>query len=215
MRRAVIFLSIGLTLVAAACLPKPSSWYGDSGPYVGVIGDSLVHAAETGGGLDPDDTDRFVSQRLAQSGYRASVSAMIGAVTADLRTVAAFPEPGFELLVLALGTNDMHDGAVPVDVAIGDIVTYLDAHTPACTALVTIVDEPSWGLDVTAPVYNAALADLATERADVIIADWAAVVDAHPEYLGSDGVHHTAAGQEAYRSLIDDAAGQCASLAPA
>lgn len=214
-RTATVVASVVVGVVlCVACLPPPSGWYGDSGPRVGVIGDSLVQAAEAGG-FQTNDPDRFLSAAMAEAGYRTSTSAFVGATTSDLGVLLSFPEPGPEISVLALGTNDMRDGRVAVETALGNIVGYLERRPVACTALVTIVDEPTWGLDVTAPLYNLALAALAGARDDVVVVDWGAVVDEHPEYLAPDGVHHTAEGQEAYRSLLVSAAGECARfLAP-
>lgn len=206
-------LSVLLVVVAAlgvaGCLPAPPAWVGSSGPGVLVVGDSLVNGAQTGGGLDSSDPDRFLDEALNSAGYRASVSKMIGASTGDLVMAKPLPSPAPDVVVVALGTNDMHDGAVPVATAVGNIEAYLDEAGAVCSVVVTIVDEPSWGLDVTAPLFNAALVGLAESRPGVLVADWAAVVDGHPEFLGSDGVHHTVEGQAAYRALIVDAADRC------
>jgi hypothetical protein len=181
--RRVIGLSTALAIVVigVACMPPPSSWYGDADIRVGVVGDSLVHAAETGGGLEAGDPDRFLSQEMAAAGYRTSVSAFIGATTFELASLQPFPQPGPEYLVIGLGTNDMRDAKVSVETALGNIVSFLGHRPAACTVLITIVDEPAWGLDVTAPLYNAAMVQLAADRGDMVIADWAAQIDAHPD----------------------------------
>lgn len=213
-RRAGAVLAVVVTVGLAACLPTPTPWAGVDGPRVGVVGDSLVHAAQTGGGVDEADPDRFLDDAAAARGLRTSVSAVIGAKTTQLAGVGAFPEPGPDALVVGLGTNDMRDAALTVPAAIANLVTYIDRIDAPCTAVVTIIDEPTWGLDVTAPPYNAALAALADERDDVVLADWAPVAAAHPEYLSSDGVHHTDEGKDAYRDLILDAAEECLALHP-
>ncbi len=207
-RGAVALVVAVSVLVLVACVPRPSSWLGESGYHVGVIGDSLVHNAEVGGGVDVNDPDRFLSQALVDAGFRASVAAAIGAQTADLAPMVPFPEPGVEILVIGMGTNDVRDPSVTVETAISNVVGYIDAHPVPCAALLTIATD----LSVTAPAYNAALAQLAAEREDIVLADWAAVLDGHPEYLGEDGVHHSDLGEEAYRSLIVDAAEECAAV---
>jgi lysophospholipase L1-like esterase len=179
-----------------------------------VVGDSLVHSSQTGGGIDATDPDRHIDDAAAARGLRASVSAIVGADTADLGGLAGFPAPGPDALVIALGTNDMRDGVVPVDTAIRNLVAAIDRIGAPCTAVVTIIDEPTWGLDVTAPPYNAALAALAEARDDVVLADWAGVADAHPEHLQTDGVHLTEEGKAAYRDLLLDGAEACLALHP-
>lgn len=42
-----------------------------------------------------------------------------------------------------------------------------------------------------------------------VIVDWGAMVAAHPEYLSSDGVHGTAAGNEARALAVDAAVDRC------
>jgi lysophospholipase L1-like esterase len=214
MRRALGFMAVLLVVgLSVGCLTVPTPWAGDSGPYVGVIGDSLVQQSNTGGGIDGSDPDHYLQDDLTAAGYRVSLSAFIGATTKDLGAVLPFPAPGPEIVVIGLGTNDVRNAdQTTIGNAIGNIANYLDRRPTACTALITIIDEPGWGLDVSAPLYNAALAQLAADRGNTIIADWAAVADAHPEYLGVDGVHHTPLGQAAYRSLIVSAVDQCSDL---
>jgi hypothetical protein len=199
----------GLLALAAACLPPPPPWQGEVGTTVGLVGDSLLRHAEFGPGR-PSGPGRL-SGALVDEGYRASLTARVGAETSDLAPITSFPDPGAALLVVALGTNDMHRGEA-VEVVIHAIDAFIEAIAPRCTVLVTIVDEPSWGLDVTAPPFNAALVALAATRGDVVVADWGAAVDVHPEYLRAGDVHHTDAGQEAYRRLIVDGVLACDAL---
>ena len=201
-----------LALVAAlasACLPAPSPWVGPPAPVarVGVIGDSLTFAAEYGPGL-PDTADpatpHDLSDALVDAGYAASLSALIGATTEDLVELPDWPEPVADVVVIALGSNDRNEGAVPVTAMAANLEGYLARWPDACVVLVTIAETSPWQLDVYAPEWNAHLAS----RADVL-ADWTAVTVEHPEYLLSDGVHHTPDGRAAYRQLIVDSVGGC------
>jgi len=209
-RARVAIAAAVMTMFVTACLPPFGPWSGDGdGPLVAVVGDSLVHAAQFDGGNDPDDPDRFLDDELAAGGYRSTVSARIGADTADLARLEAPAEPA-DVVIVALGTNDL-DRGVTVERAIANIVDFLDRLSPRCAAVVTVVvDAPDWGLDVTAPPYNAALADLGATRDDLVVADWATRSSSHPEWFAHDQVHHTEAGRAAYRQLVREAADECA-----
>jgi hypothetical protein len=208
MRRLLVGAAFGA--LAVGCLPAPPPWLGETGTTVGVVGDSLVRHAEFGPRGRPGDPRRL-STALVDAGHRASLSSQVGADTPDLARITAFPDPGADVLVVALGTNDMHRGT-PIETAVAAIDEFIDVIGPRCTVLVTIIDEPSWGLDVTAPPYNAALHDLAAVRGDAVVVDWGAVADLHPEHLAADGVHHTDSGQAAYRQLIVDGVSACVEL---
>lgn len=212
-RSALGVAALGAAGLVGACLPAPSPWLGTAGVTVGVVGDSLVHHAELGPGGRPGDPRRL-SAELVAAGRRASVSSAVGADTPDLASITAFPDPGAELLVVALGTNDMRAG-LPIPTAIANIEAFVAVIAPRCTVVVTIVDEPSWGLQELGPAFNAALVDLAAGRTDVVVADWASLAEANPGHLMPDGVHHTTAGQAAYRTLIVEGVAACDALVPA
>jgi hypothetical protein len=59
--------------------------------------------------------------------------------------------------VLATGTT-----AVPLQEALGHIAASIDEVGASCNILVTIAETEPWGLDTSAPAYNAG----ATRRAD-------------------------------------------------
>ncbi|MBT1161317.1 acetyltransferase [Bifidobacterium sp. SO1] len=67
--------------------------------------------------------------------------------------------------------------------------------------LVTAYGDRSW-----IPLANQATFDYASAHAgNVTVADWNAAIGAHPEWLGADGIHPGAQGQELYAQTVKDA----------
>ncbi len=200
-----------MALLGAACLPTPPPWVGD-GPHVVVFGDSQTYALEHGPGLDDGNQFSFLTDDLVADGYAASVSALIGAETGDLaKVVPKIPEPGADIMLIALGSNDMRVDAdaetssVPLATAIEHVTTAAEQVGAGCTIVVTIAETAPWGLDRSAPGFNQALRSIP----GVVVADWAPLVQANPHYVGEDGVHQTEAGVAAYRNLFHEAIGSC------
>lgn len=186
-------------------------WKGD-GAHVMIFGDSITYRLEHGPGLDRTNQYTLLTDHLVVTGHSASVSAMIGAVTNGLDSVAQYvPAPGADILLIALGTNDMHVNTstgtsyFTVEEAVANLSNAIDTIGAPCTILVTIAETEPWGLDVTGPAFNRALRAMP----DVRIADWAPVVEADPGLVVSDGVHLTDAGVAAYTALFDDAISTC------
>lgn len=202
--------AVVLAVSVAGCLPSPPPWKGSgSGPRVMVFGDSLTSYIENGPGHDlfggPDDT--FLTDRLIVEGHPASVSSLIGAETGDLANVTpGIPEPGTDVLLIALGTNDRREARVTVDAAIANVNAAIARAAAECNIVVTVAETTTWGsLNLFAPAYNAALRALP----GVVVADWASIAAAHPEYLAPNDVHHTTVGAAAYMELFVDAVDAC------
>jgi len=179
-----------------------------------VFGDSLTYSIEHGPGWGFNN--QFLTDELVANGYSASISSWIGATTRDLPAVAPqVPAPGADIMVIALGSNDMRVNAttgttaVPLAEALGHITTAIDEVGASCNVLVTVAETEPWGLDTSAPTYNETLRNLP----NVIIADWAPLVAANPDFVvGTDGVHLTPAGSDAYRALFHVAIDSCLSV---
>lgn len=206
MRRIVVI--VVLSVIVAGCLPSPSLWVG-SGVRVGVVGDSIVYVTEHD---TYKDANHHLTDALVAAGYAVSASDKIGATTTDLGTLPPWPTPGAEIVSIELGTNDMDATTTPgqpsVAYAIAEAnynayLVSLDAAGVRCVVLVEVALAPSWGLDVTGPVWNTYLASVAATRpaGSTVIVPWAAQAIAHPEYVAGDGVHPTDAGKTA---LIND-----------
>ena len=194
-----------LLLVASGCLGAPTAWTGPSdGLRVGFYGDSMTQLAETGGGADQGpDAPHMLTDAMVAAGFQSSYSALIGATSPDLKSIsypAGTPAP--QVVVVALGTNDLHAGYANPQTIISNIVTFINRMKPECAIIVNIEEIPIWGLSTYAPPYNRLLDKLAASRPDVVIADWNSEVQADPSLHQPDTVHESVAGQAAYRDLF-------------
>lgn len=183
---------VGLVVLSTPPSPPglfPPSAFEGSGRKVAIVGDSLIFAIEEDGKL---------TSALREDGYSTSISATAGAGTDDLSLVdwAAVPD----VLVIALGSNDPD---VPVAQKMAEIEAHVAKAPDACLVLV--------GVTHTYP----ALAPMATEmnkgyldRSDQFLA-WSLAVSERPGFVGDDLLHHTAAGENAYRASIHHAIKLC------
>ena len=223
-RRSALLVSAGVVVaLLTGCLPAARPWatptttgVGD-GHYVGIIGDSLVFRAQYSSDINWEI--HLLDDALAANGFHASVSALMGAATPDIfganySQFVGFPEPGADIQIIGLGTNDANNNAVPVEDFEANLRRYI-ASQPAstCFRLINVyTGATSWGLDVTAPAYNAALDDIAADQPNVSVIDWNSIALAHPEYFGTDPTqpHANASGEAAYRFIITFGAAGCA-----
>jgi hypothetical protein len=95
---------VAISIVAAGCLPKPSSWVG-SGTHVAFTGDSITYDTEHDA---LGDSNHHLTDALVAAGYTVSSSDEIGANTADLAGLGPWPAPGAQIVSIEIGTNDMH-----------------------------------------------------------------------------------------------------------
>lgn len=194
-----------LIFTATGCMGTPTPWTGPSnGLRVGFYGDSITQLSETGGGTDQGpDRPHMLTEAMVAAGFQSSYSALIGADTADLTNITYPPgSPAPQVVVIALGTNDLHDGYASPESVLSDIATFIDRMKPECAIVVNVAEIPTWGLSTYAPPYNSLLNDLAASRPDVVVADWNSQVQADPTLLELDNVHPDLAGKAAYRSLF-------------
>lgn len=215
----------GVTLLGAtACLPEaqmptppPEAGQGEQPTSVRFIGDSLTFSAN--GQKLNENLPELLIEQAHQYNLATDVQAMIGAKTEDLVTAVPTLEQTTEKTVIALGTNDRHDGydrqgneltPVPTEKAVGNIITYIDSTGSNCYALVGIAETEPWQLNVTGPEYNDRLKNYAEETEGVMYFDWAAEVEANPgNVVPSDGVHFTDDGRGNYRLFLINAALNC------
>lgn len=216
-RAAAVVLAALATLGFSACLPRPEPWSlpsSGSGPeptpfYVGVIGDSLTMHAETEGPYPKDTPNRFLTNDLNDLGHAASVSATVGTRATELVDFN-FPTPDSDLIVIALGTNDMdgrfNEGAA-IDPApsLNEVSDLVARSGSDCAVLVTITESAPWRLDANGPAYNDGLRALDQASDQIALADWTPIAAARPELFTADLVHHTTEGMRVYRQFIVDA----------
>lgn len=209
-RSAAVAIVAGCLVLATAC--QSGVWMGDpDATSVSVMGDSLVWQAEGNASLD-DPQQRLLAEELVASGYRAHVSGWIGETIAaghvDLWPLVA-SEPGLDIVVIALGTNDA-GREYPLADSRAALQTWLaDAAHVGCVALVGVNEQATgWGLDVSGPPFNAMLAEEAALAPNAIFVPWEPDLDIH----GHDGDVHfsTDAARAQYRATLHAAADQCA-----
>jgi len=94
------------------------------------------------------------------------------------------------IVIVHLGTN-----GPPTE---GDLTKILDALAGARrVVLVTTRDPRAWQDDA-----NARLAAAAVGRPNVVVVDWHALSEGHPEWYVKDGVHLTQEGGQAYAEAL-------------
>ncbi len=97
-----------------------------------------------------------------------------------------------DTIVFHLGTNGTFSAdelSQVLDVAAGRRVVVLTSHCPHCGWIAS---------------NNAMIKANCTGARHCVVADWAALADAHPSWFGSDGVHMAigGAGVQAYAGLV-------------
>ena len=110
------------------------------------------------------------------------------------------------VLAISLFTNDSPGAVDTLRSAVRETITRQAGH--GCVVWATIV-RPAVG-GVTYARANQALAELSAENPAVMkLVPWAQQVEAHPEWLASDGVHATPAGYSARAQMYAEAARSC------
>jgi hypothetical protein len=201
LRRLVLVVALAIVL---APMISGCEYVGAPGtPRVGVAGDSVVH-----------ETEAALRRYLAVD-HRVTVHAFNNAHFDQLRfPVSEMARTGSRAVVIAAGAPDVvaatHPtyGFVPI-VWIRDVVAA--AQSVPCVALVTVKENG------VAPVatrhwtqgarsINAELRRQADAATNVVLVDWSAKADQHPDWFLGDGLHLNAAGRAGFARVLDRAA---------
>jgi hypothetical protein len=143
----------------------------------------------------------------ALSGWTLSTNARVGRPLAEGMGIVRGMSERPPVLAISLFTNDAPGAVDALRSAVRETITRQSGH--GCVVWATIV-RPAVG-GVTYARANQALAELAAENPSVMkLVPWAQQVAAHPEWLGSDGVHATPAGYSARAQMFAEAARSCA-----
>ena len=167
-----------MSVLASSC--ATGEWTGDpQAPSVAVVGDSLVFQSQR----TMHGTETWITDDLVASGMYGWVTGHTGLTVAGAYP-AVWDTPSREglvpdVLVLALGTNDMHvlpetgqPRTTPED-ARPLIRAWLGEVPAGCVKLIGPAESiTGWGLDVTAPAWNTMLTEEAALHADAAYVPW-------------------------------------------
>jgi len=182
---------LAFVVITAACepvIPAPST--------VGFVGDSITYSA----------TEELAA---VQPGRQHWVNAVIGINMTNglalLTSMIADHNP--EVVHIELGVNSLGDGWDAGDAAAMDAI--LRASQPVgCVvwtvpgALVPSYYDKTTTLRSRIAQLRQALTVQAQSYPNVSVADFQPVEDAHPDYVSSDGLHLTSAGQQAFAEFV-------------
>ncbi len=150
---------------------------------------------------------------LGDAGWDVLVDAFPGRTMADqipaMRYAAANPS---RAVIIELGTNDaieVASGRLERAAMLATIGQALDVFGDQCLVWVVPGRDPEAnGARVGAAIADALDAQ-AARRPNLHLADFGAVLEAHPEYLADDHVHLTDDGSQALAELMADAVASC------
>jgi lysophospholipase L1-like esterase len=182
-----------LAVVAVACS-------GGEPQTVEVVGDSLTFQADDGEG-----GQTTLLAALEREGFDPSGGGFPG-MTVESAYQQMWSKGSPEILVIALGTNDMGNGNVPLDAVRSTLSNWLQEVPDTCVVFVGVNETTqAWQLDQYGPPYNEMLRQLADEHGDGHVVDWTP----EPGMIAEDGIHLTDEGRAAYRDLIVDGVERC------
>ena len=208
-----MFVLLGLAVCASvgcsgrgAPVTSPTSSTADSTTVPGrpltVVGDSLSVL-----GRKP------IRAVLGAAGWDVLVDAFPGRTTADqipaLRYAAADSR---RAVIIELGTNDavqIANGRLDQRAVLATIGQALDLFGDRCVVWVVPGRDPEAKGAMRGAVIADALTAQAAKRPNLHLADFGAVLEAHPEYLLDDHVHFTEDGSQALAELMADAVATC------
>lgn len=143
----------------------------------------------------------------ALSGWSLSTNGRVSRPLAEGMGIVRGMSERPPVLAISLFTNDAPGAVDTLRSAVRETITRQAGH--GCVVWATIV-RPAVGA-VTYARANQALAELAAANPSVMkLVPWAQQVEAHPEWLASDGVHATPAGYSARAQMYAEAARSCA-----
>ncbi len=209
-RRALRPLIVAALATAVVQVPRsssaavPGSLYVDptmrpSGA-VALVGDSLTYSYWSALPKPFRDNRWGPFELEARSARRTLVTTSIA--TSGVDAIRRIRATGFDPVtwVVALGTNDMnitYHAAGATDALIDGLMAELGRGHRVIWVNVYARDFPAQ-----TRAFNAALSKATARHRNLAVADWNGLVVAHPNWIGSDGVHPTLAGAEARNAWV-------------
>lgn len=191
------------TTVPPTTVPPPAK--------VAAVGDSLVEFQE--------DVSPTLTEAIAARGWAPSVQGVGGSSTFEIRSFYRDEIAGADAVLFVAGSNDVVwvEDQPDIDAAIAGLrsqfeAAMVDMADVACVVWPTVIEEPNFywaGPEPGARAVNDLIRSVAAANPNVVVADWAAASAGQAGWFIPDLLHHTPAGEAAFRRLLLDAAADC------
>lgn len=194
---------VGVATVEAKTAPPPP-------PTLLVLGDSLTWGTNYRGfgNVTPKlKAVGYFNTLVVDGVFARNISGPAGTARNGVKTLKKLSSTGVrpDAAIIALGSNDLQHS--------GDKAFYV-ARIREMLALVgdiPIVWFNVWRTDAKyypkrSATFNAALVEVASERSNVVVADWASIVLANPKLMAFDGLHLQPVGYRLRAQMYVEAA---------
>jgi lysophospholipase L1-like esterase len=194
---------VGVATVEAKTAPPPP-------PTLLVLGDSLTWGTNYRGfgNVTPKlKAVGYFNTLVVDGVFARNISGPAGTARNGVKTLKKLSATGLrpDAAIIALGSNDLQHS--------GDKAFYV-ARIREMLALVgdiPIVWFNVWRTDAKyypkrSATFNAALVEVASERSNVVVADWASIVLANPKLMAFDGLHLQPVGYRLRAQMYVEAA---------
>lgn len=194
---------VGVATVEAKTTPPPA-------PTLLVLGDSLTWGTNYRGFGNVTPKLRAVGyfNTLVVDGvFARNISGPAGTARNGVKTLKKLSATGLrpDAAIIALGSNDLqHSGDKAFYVARIREMLALVGDIPIVWFNVWRTDAPYY--PKRSATFNAALVEVASERSNVVVADWASIVVANPKLMAFDGLHLQPVGYRLRAQMYVEAA---------
>ena len=194
---------VGVATVEAKTAPPPP-------PTLLVLGDSLTWGTNYRGfgNVTPKlKAVGYFNTLVVDGVFARNISGPAGTARNGVKTLKKLSATGLrpDAAIIALGSNDLqHSGDKAFYVARIREMLALVGDIPIVWFNVWRTDAPYY--PKRSATFNAALVEVASERSNVVIADWASIVIANPKLMAFDGLHLQPVGYRLRAQMYVEAA---------
>ncbi len=194
---------VGVATVEAKTAPPPP-------PTLLVLGDSLTWGTNYRGfgNVTPKlKAVGYFNTLVVDGVFARNISGPAGTARNGVKTLKKLSATGLrpDAAIIALGSNDLqHSGDKAFYVARIREMLALVGDIPIVWFNVWRTDAPYY--PKRSATFNAALVEVASERSNVVVADWASIVVANPKLMAFDGLHLQPVGYRLRAQMYVEAA---------
>ena len=194
---------VGVATVEAKPTPPPA-------PTLLVLGDSLTWGTNYRGfgNVTPKlKAVGYFNTLVVDGVFARNISGPAGTARNGVKTLKKLSAAGLrpDAAIIALGSNDLqHSGDKAFYVARIREMLALVGDIPIVWFNVWRTDAPYY--PKRSATFNAALVEVASERSNVVVADWASIVVANPKLMAFDGLHLQPVGYRLRAQMYVEAA---------